>query len=52
MGTPSQVYVLSCPNFSAPAGRPFSCSSNDDEEDDDVEEDEDEEEEEEEHLAL
>ncbi|GJX62356.1 hypothetical protein Tco_0295256 [Tanacetum coccineum] len=25
MGTPTQVYVWSCPNFSAPAGRPFRC---------------------------
>ncbi|GJV19420.1 hypothetical protein Tco_1368440 [Tanacetum coccineum] len=24
MGTPTQVCVWSCPNFSAPAGRPFS----------------------------
>ncbi|GJZ94132.1 hypothetical protein Tco_0666335 [Tanacetum coccineum] len=27
MGMPTQVYVLSCPNFSAPAGRPFRCVS-------------------------
>ncbi|GJW55162.1 hypothetical protein Tco_0099247 [Tanacetum coccineum] len=25
MGTPTQVCVWSCPNFSAPAGRPFRC---------------------------
>ncbi|GJS79760.1 hypothetical protein Tco_0729641 [Tanacetum coccineum] len=25
MGTPTQVCVWSCPNFSAPAGRPFSA---------------------------
>ncbi|GKB38057.1 putative reverse transcriptase domain-containing protein, partial [Tanacetum coccineum] len=25
MGTPTLVYVWSCPNFSAPAGRPFKC---------------------------
>ncbi|GKA85135.1 hypothetical protein Tco_0806789 [Tanacetum coccineum] len=27
MGTPTQVCVWSCPNFSAPAGRPFRCVS-------------------------
>ncbi|GJX26801.1 putative reverse transcriptase domain-containing protein [Tanacetum coccineum] len=27
MGTPTLVCVWSCPNFSAPAGRPFRCSS-------------------------
>ncbi|GJT03123.1 putative reverse transcriptase domain-containing protein [Tanacetum coccineum] len=27
MGTPTQVCVWSCPNFSAPAGRPFSSNS-------------------------
>ncbi|GJW15736.1 hypothetical protein Tco_0019869 [Tanacetum coccineum] len=27
MGTPSLVYVWSCPNFSAPADRPFRCIS-------------------------
>nr|GEU31231.1 putative reverse transcriptase domain-containing protein [Tanacetum cinerariifolium] len=27
MGTPTKVYVLSCPNFSASAGRPFRCIS-------------------------
>ncbi|GJU84011.1 hypothetical protein Tco_1291557 [Tanacetum coccineum] len=25
MGTPTQVCVRSCPNISAPAGRPFRC---------------------------
>ncbi|GKF02778.1 hypothetical protein Tco_0029701, partial [Tanacetum coccineum] len=25
MSTPTQVCVRSCPNFSAPAGRPFRC---------------------------
>ncbi|GKF41754.1 hypothetical protein Tco_0125096, partial [Tanacetum coccineum] len=25
MGTPTQVCVWSCPNISAPAGRPFRC---------------------------
>ncbi|GJX33544.1 hypothetical protein Tco_0243399 [Tanacetum coccineum] len=27
MGTPTLVCVWSCPNFSAPAGRPFRCVS-------------------------
>ncbi|GJU61119.1 putative reverse transcriptase domain-containing protein, partial [Tanacetum coccineum] len=27
MGTPTQVYVMSCPNISAPAGRPFRLSN-------------------------
>ncbi|GJY65332.1 putative reverse transcriptase domain-containing protein, partial [Tanacetum coccineum] len=27
MGTPTQVCMWSCPNFSAPAGRPFRCVS-------------------------
>ncbi|GJZ41868.1 hypothetical protein Tco_0588754 [Tanacetum coccineum] len=27
MGTPTQVCVWSCPNFSAPAGRPFRIST-------------------------
>ncbi|GJV18934.1 hypothetical protein Tco_1367954 [Tanacetum coccineum] len=27
MGTPTQVCAWPCPNFSAPAGRPFGCVS-------------------------